>query len=419
MPTHLQDLLDDFRRRCISRSSQEPLALPELAGSVYAEAMSHFDARLESKSYRTVYRNRKSRPDQIVNEVDLAGEMWSYFPTHFFKFRQTLAELTLPKAVEGLARSIFGCTRFTVLDIGAGVGTASLATIDLVHEWQGLLLSSGHAPALVRLTLQPVETNPLKLSTLKRMVETAARQVRPDSLRIDLRPPITIPYPEEACLRAVEGALAEGGPHLLVTLSNILTWIRDWRPPGQGHLARLWRWVMDALSTPKLPSYLLQTLVLLNELRFDLKTVTLVETEDAGGKLARDVDVAVAGLAARLAGVERNASGSGRITFINPPESKWRFLGYSVSPPVSFHRGLCEVRAPAFRRQQLLQEALAPDTVRLACPIGAASRRRQRSGARTRSLPIAWRGSTPIRRRIFSSCPMWNLRTAVRRRIPT
>jgi hypothetical protein len=174
MPAYLHDLFHAFRERLSSRRTSDPIALSDLVTSVYADTMAHFDRQPGARLYRSEYVDRQPYPGETRNEMHLAGELWCYFTTHFFKVHQTLVELALPAGVEDLSRSIFGCSRLTILDVGAGVGTAALATIDVLHEWQRFLLTCGHVPAPVEVTVLPVEMNQLKLPVLTRMLSLAA-----------------------------------------------------------------------------------------------------------------------------------------------------------------------------------------------------------------------------------------------------
>jgi len=366
MPTRLQDLLRAFRDSYSSRRTGKPVSLSELVSSIYAEAMTGLDEPLSRQSYRNRYATRNPHPNKITSQADVAGELWCLFPSHFFKFHNTLVETALPGSSGDLVYSIFGCGRLTILDVCAGVGTAALATIDILHEWQRFLMRSGLAPSAIQVTVQPVETNPLKLSVLDRILHQAAERITPYLLRISIRPAITVPYPEEGCVAEIAASLAGGGTHLFVTLSNVLTWIRDWRPAPERFFARVWDRIVGGFRRPQLPLYLLETLALLNRLPFDVKTVALVETDDAGGRLARGVDEATRALAARLQDAAMNTSGPGRVILTNPRGSKWREQGRPVSPLISFHRGLCRALVPSFRRQQRLQEALSVETLFLA-----------------------------------------------------
>jgi hypothetical protein len=164
----------------------------------------------------------------------------------------------------------------------------------------------------------------------------------------------------------IVAALAGGGPHLFVTLSNILTWIRNWRPTRGHFFARLLDRIVSVFTPGELPPYLSETLALLNRLRFDVKTVALVETDEASGRLARGVDQATKALAVRLQDATMTTSGPGRVIFANPLGCKWREQGRPVSRLIPFHRGFCRALVPSFRRQQTLHEALSRNTLFLA-----------------------------------------------------
>jgi hypothetical protein len=334
--------------------------------SIYSELMATFDRSVDGGNYRQKYRERSPRPSQVDSEADVAGEFWYFFPTHFFKFRNTLAQKLFPDLPADLNCSIFGCGDLTVLDVGAGVGIASLATIDLLHEWQSFLFQSGHAPQIVNLTTQPIEINSYKIPILNRALQSAAARVSPYLLGVHLRPPITSPYPDDICLRQVESALVQGGPHLLVNFSNILTWIRQWKPPAKSRLGRLWAWLRDSLTKPLVPPYLMCTTDFLDRLKYDVKTVVFVGTDYAAGQLASAVKTATALVAERVQNVRLQSTGSGSICFENPSGSFWRSKGLRVSPVISFHRGFCQALHPIFRRQEMLHRALMPKMLFLA-----------------------------------------------------
>ena len=365
MSLELQQLLIDFRKKFKPSSGQGwNLCFSKPMADVYKEMMEQFDADASARDYRVRYRYRNPRPDEINDSCDVAGVMWCLFPTHFFKFQAALIESAFPNHIEDLAYSIFGCSELTILDIGAGVGTASLATIDFLHQWQQFLMEKGHAPHRMKVIVQPVENNPLKLPILREMLKKLTNCVPRYLLQVEVRDSIEKDYPDEACLTQIQNALKEvqqalegGGFHLLLVMSNILTWIRDWKPSWYARLTRMIPPLSRLLTHSKLPNYLDQTVDLLNSLEFDAKTVVSVETEGKKSKLLREVEFAIQTLAVQVLDSERYTSSQMKVTFDNPPRSKWHELG---KPPYTdtFNQGRCLSLVPSFRRQKLLHEVL-------------------------------------------------------------
>lgn len=235
MAANLSDLLAGFRELVQPVGAKPPMRFSPLIESIYRELMASFDSSPATHAYREIYKSRSPRPDRITSAADIAAECWYLFPTHFFKFRDALAKCALPQKTTDFGRSILGCADLDVLDVGAGVGTASLATIDFLHQWQSYLLERGHAPHVVNVTIQPIELNAAKIPVLTTVLNNVASKVHP-LIKIRVRSPIILPYPEQACLAKVEKALTDGGPHILATFSNVLTWIQNWEPRGRIHL---------------------------------------------------------------------------------------------------------------------------------------------------------------------------------------
>jgi hypothetical protein len=105
--------------------------------------------------------NKGPDPRSIVSAADVAAELAFYYPTHFFKFQRTLFH-ELAKPYPASPASPFGFTDLTLVDIGAGVGTATLAVVDMLAEWQVACLKLGHSPAAVHLRAISVDNNSIK-----------------------------------------------------------------------------------------------------------------------------------------------------------------------------------------------------------------------------------------------------------------
>lgn len=121
-----------------------------------------------------------------------------YFPTHVFKFQKAAVQQLL----EWHSRQTqvnpypFGAQSITLVDIGAGVGTATLAMVDLLATWADVVAELGYKhlgisvkPIMVDPDINKREARGYMLSHLARLIDT-------HSIRIEPVTEVFEPYPE-------------------------------------------------------------------------------------------------------------------------------------------------------------------------------------------------------------------------------
>jgi hypothetical protein len=119
----------------------------ERMATVYEEQMRQFDEDEEARQWRRLYSaNNMPPPSDTQNAADVAAMMAFYSPTNFCKYQKLVVQQLLDweSRQARLNPYPFGAPRITIIDIGAGVGIASLATIDVLASWTEILAELGY-----------------------------------------------------------------------------------------------------------------------------------------------------------------------------------------------------------------------------------------------------------------------------------
>lgn len=370
MDEHTAEILKGFEQEVgwVGRSSR--LRFSARMRAVYGRQLRRLDQDPAAWEFRRRYGDyqlRKANPDQIEDLADVAGELWQLFPTHFFKVQHAFLSCCLPSERRAVETTPFGCTTLHLLDVGAGVGTASLAVIDLLMSWQTASMQAGHAPAQIRVVVIPVEPNRLKIPVLRDMLSALESEQQTPLVQVSVAEPICHDFPQSQCTEAISTALNCGGYHLLVCLSNILSWVREWRPSLKERLGEWWRRVKSFLRLPAgvgtWPDYLGPAAELLASLEFDHKTVVACETR--GEELAQQVRLVYRCLRDNLrAPAYATPPWRPSVRFENPPGSFWRRTRRNYEVPYSCAQLTTEW--PQFRDEPGFTDAFADDMLRVA-----------------------------------------------------
>lgn len=309
------------------------LRFSDRMGEVYQQQMDAFSSDPATSGWRS--RCPGLHPGSIRDETDIAAEMALWFPTHFYKIQRVLIRDLLQNTSQTDGYP-FGTSNITIVDIGAGVGTASLALVDTIALWQEAAMKLGYPPLKARVRVLPVESNEKKTDVRNVLFGLLEKRLRPELIHVEHLPPLEKDYVEdEQCADDIVNML--GSDYLAICVfSNILNWIKD----VKWHVRLLRKFGIARSSTPP---HLVSTVKLLNDLNF-CRTIVL-SSETKTPELGKQQQILIDEIR-RGANVDgRLDTGSIRdhIQYSNPPQSYYSWKpAYSVdfhSAVVSLDRG--------------------------------------------------------------------------------
>lgn len=190
---------------------------------VYRQMMECFQQKPETKGYIN-YTPNKLNLGSISSLEEVAAEMFCFFHAHFFKFQRAI--LSREHEIDGASPftpSIFDKSHLTVLDIGTGVGTAPLAIIDLLRNYQKAKVELGYTPFVINLNLILVEPNKLKHRVLDELLSKYKDLVDSHLININQKV-IGRCFPDEDCLNEILSTDVCSST-LLVSMSCLLYWV--------------------------------------------------------------------------------------------------------------------------------------------------------------------------------------------------
>lgn len=197
----------------------------ERMAAVYQEQMRCFDENAEARQWRQLYSaENMPPPSDTQNLANVAAMMAFYSPTNFCKFQK----LVVQQLLEWESRQArlnpypFAAPSITIIDIGAGVGIASLATIDVFATWADIVAELGYRQLGISVKVISVEPDINKQSPRRNMLNHLARLVDRHSINIESATDIIAPYPEPDCLRQILNA-AVGGSLAICCMSNFVS----------------------------------------------------------------------------------------------------------------------------------------------------------------------------------------------------
>lgn len=154
---------------------------------------------------------RERRKPEIKDHLDWAGNLYRWFPTHFYKAQHVIYEYerTYCEWITSLLQQDY----ISVVDIGAGVGTFCLALIDALYK-------EGKNPVLDLVLVEPnMYHHDLAREWLNRYTARVGVRVR----TLEIVPKL---FPEDACLQEVISLLKQlPVQFLVIALCNIVNWL--------------------------------------------------------------------------------------------------------------------------------------------------------------------------------------------------
>ena len=197
----------------------------ERMAAIYQQQMERFDEDEEAKQWRRLYSTEDMPPpDDTANMAEVAAQMAFYFPTHVFKFQKAAIQQLLEwQSRQGQTNHYpLGAPSITLIDIGAGVGTASLAVIDLLAAWTDVVGELGYKQLGISVHPIVVEPDANKHGPRRQMLSSLARHLDRHTISVEPATEVFAPYPEPECIEQILRAIP-GGSLVMCCISNFLS----------------------------------------------------------------------------------------------------------------------------------------------------------------------------------------------------
>jgi hypothetical protein len=142
--------------------------------------MRHFDEDAEARQWRQMYSaNNMPPPSDTQNVADIAAMLAFYSPTNFCKFQKLVIQQLLEWGSRQARLNPYplGASDITIIDIGAGLGIASLAAIDALAKWTDVLAQMGYRHLGISVRLISVEPDAKKQGPRQKMLGSLVSSV--------------------------------------------------------------------------------------------------------------------------------------------------------------------------------------------------------------------------------------------------
>jgi len=197
----------------------------ERMAAVYQEQMKQFDEDEEARQWQRLYSaENMPPPDDTLSMAEVAAQMAFYFPTHLFKFQKA----AIQQLLEWQSRQSqfnpypFAAPSITMIDIGSGVGTASLAIVDLLATWTDVIAELGYKQLGVSVNCIMVEPDINKQGPRRRMFSHLSRLLDRHMINVEPLNEVFAPFPEQECIQQILRPIP-GGSLTLCCMSNFLS----------------------------------------------------------------------------------------------------------------------------------------------------------------------------------------------------
>lgn len=178
----------------------------ERMATVYEEQMRQFDEDAEAREWRRLYSaDNLPPPSDTQNMADVAAMMAFYSPTNFCKFQKLLVQQLLDWESRQASLNPYplGAPSITIVDIGAGAGIASLATIDVLAKWTEVLAELGYKQLGISIRVVSVEPDAKKQGPRQRMLGSLSHLLDVHSIAVERVTEVIASYPEPECIRQI------------------------------------------------------------------------------------------------------------------------------------------------------------------------------------------------------------------------
>jgi hypothetical protein len=230
-------LLDRLAPKADEPDSERIWRFSERMATLYLQQMQRFDQDASARQWRRLYSaDNLPPPSEMRTRADLAAMLAFYSPTNFCKFQKAITQQLLEWHFRQRQVSPypFGSRSFTLIDIGAGVGIASLAIIDLLATWAEIVAELGYGQPGLSVRVIAVEPDSIKQDTRQDMFAGMSSLLDRSTVKIEGLSEILLPFPEPECMQQVFSAAA-GGPYAICCMSNFLSSLptEDQEQPAQ------------------------------------------------------------------------------------------------------------------------------------------------------------------------------------------
>ena len=194
-------------------------SFPPCLRQTYVEMMQRFALDPEAQGFDQIH-TREGFGDPTLRGV--AHRMYWWFPTHFFKFQESLL-LWEQQCRKSERAFLLDRPRVTFVDLGCGAGAASAAVLATLEQYQCFCRANsvGMSPIEVRfIALDPV---PLEVEVYERFIRAYAARIEQYKIFADI---------QTVCERFPHGTpeivaqLSQLQGHVLIVgMSNLINWI--------------------------------------------------------------------------------------------------------------------------------------------------------------------------------------------------
>ncbi len=146
--------------------------------TVYQGQVRQFDEDAEASQWRRLYSAKNMPPpSDTPSMAEVAAMLAFYSPSNFCKFQKLFTQQLLEWESRQARLNPYplGVSSVTIIDIGAGLGIASLAAIDVLATWTDVLAQLGHAKATAQLLVDLPMRSRLPLASEPKQRGPAAR----------------------------------------------------------------------------------------------------------------------------------------------------------------------------------------------------------------------------------------------------
>lgn len=141
--------------------------------AVYQEQVRQFDEDAEAREWRRLYSAKNMPPpSDTPGMAEIAAMLAFYSPTNFCKFQKLFTQQLLEWESRQARLNPYplGASNVTIIDIGAGLGIASLAAIDALATWTDVLAELGYRQLGISVRVVSVEPDEKKQGPRQKML---------------------------------------------------------------------------------------------------------------------------------------------------------------------------------------------------------------------------------------------------------
>lgn len=221
----VQSLLERLTTGGDDPTSERIWRFSERMAAVYIQQMEQFDEDEEARQWHRLYSvNNMPEPSDTRCKTDVAAMMGFYSPTNFCKFQKLVTQQLLDWEAGQTQLNPYplGASRITILDLGAGVGIASLAVIDVLSTWADVVATLGYKQLGISLHIVAVEPDINKQGPRRAMLSSMSKLLDRHSVNVEQVTEVISPYPEPDCVKKMMDA-AYGGSLVICCMSNFLS----------------------------------------------------------------------------------------------------------------------------------------------------------------------------------------------------